>query len=219
MTAIKRELFTEKRFDSASIGVLSAVMHAFEKPGLYRAVVARGDIVIAGFEVLVDPDDGEDQLTIDLDKLRSGKVPTKDRCHGKVASGTYILRTGGVAVFYTSRGAGGYTVEIRGAQPLNNPPLEHDHRTLKPKDIYTLTLLTPGTYRMANTLTSAAGVIEVAAPTRSRGRYIAPPPVHVMCEEEGLEPDSVKTVTGQTIVFVPKTASRIVVEMEGEKDS
>ena len=74
MTAINKELFTRTSFDSAAIGVLSSLVHVFDSPGVYHAVVCRSDIVVAGFDLVVDENSHENRLLVNLGLRRGGAI-------------------------------------------------------------------------------------------------------------------------------------------------
>jgi hypothetical protein len=119
-TVMNRAMFEQVDRDSASISVLSAVIHRFEESGKYSGVVFKGDREVALFEIEVkDDNDGsvtcEDEVnvlaflgdgsssvtTIDLRELDLSVIGATMVKH------RFSVRKGGSALFYVPKGEGG----------------------------------------------------------------------------------------------------------------
>jgi hypothetical protein len=97
-----------------------------------------------------------------------------------------------------------------------------DSRRLGPDDIFTLTLLRPGDYRVVNELGKYEGVITVAYPVIGDRPYRPPSPQEVEVNEGAFQPSTIKLQPAQGVIFKIRTAARIKIDLtrpdDGPKD-
>ena len=145
-----RYLFTQIGLDSGSLTALGVVMHCFDKPGLYRGQVRRGEDDAGAFLLSVDADSPQMQVDIDLAHLAT----PDDCCDGKRSAG-YVVNPRGYAVFHVSDGPGGFHVLVAREDSARGEAA-FDSRELHDGDMFAAHDLRPGAYAVANSASPSA---------------------------------------------------------------
>ena len=209
-----RYLFTQIGLDSGSLTSLGVVMHCFEKPGLYRGQVRRGDSDAGSFLLSVDAESPQMQVDIDLAHL----APAQDCCDGKHSAG-YVVNPRGYAVFHVSDGPGGFHVLVATADGVRGDAA-FDSRELHDGDMFAATILRPGAYAVANTASRARPKADlvVAYPQAAMRRAAGLPVQMVAVTERGFDPGRMRGEVTQSQVFQIKGTARIRIELEKADD-
>ncbi len=194
-------IFTQTNLDSAALTMLGSVRHCFGEPGDYRGVALRDGREEAAFTLRVDAGCADLQVHIDLATLgQTGAV--------------FMVRPAGHAIFHVSRGAGGFAVHLGNIAAAEGPvPKAFDSRQLKAGDIFTATLLRPGTYRVTNALNKTHAAIMVSYPVMGKTAYRPGPAVNVECVGEGFMPKEIRLTPAQGQVFHCQTAAHLTIEL------
>jgi hypothetical protein len=85
-------------------------------------------------------------------------------------------------------------------------------------DLFSVTMVRPGTYTVANTVTRAEGSVTVAYPTIGEAPYRPPEPASVVCRADGFDPPSVDLQPAQGLIFRFEVPSRIVIALAQPDD-
>lgn len=211
-----RNLFTQIGLDSGSLTILGSVIHSFGEPGEYRGSV-HSDEGQAIFYVSVDKNSPVAQVDIDLAALMKPSDKSDECCGSGDSQNRFSVNPKGYAVFHVSGGAGGYYVQVRKA--AENPEERiFDSRKLSDGDIFSGTIIRPGTYSVVDTRTKAQAEVVVSYPEIGKAPYRPPGPVRVQVTQEYFEPGRVELKPGQGLVFECKTESRIKIELERPDD-
>ena len=202
-------IFTQTSLDSGSLTMLGAVMHNFQEPGEYLGTILHRDETVGRFSLTVDKECPTVQADVDLATLhRSQRAQCKEepRKH-------YVVNPKGYAVFYVSRGSGGYAVVIGRLQDKGEARLVFDSRELRDGDIFAVTMIRPGSYSVTNEKNDAKGEITVSYPKVGKVPYRPPNPVTIKCTDKRLTPNKVEIRPAQGQVYQIQTPSRIRIEL------
>jgi len=206
---VNRQLFTQRVFDSGSLGVLASVIHQFQQPGRYEATVFRLGVPVATFSFVVDEKSEAHQLSIDLAGI-DGSKKDKEDCCGKKAE-TRVVSCKGYVLFYASRGTG-YSVRV-GTADEKEPAF--DSQRLSKNDLFAMSLLDPAKYSIVDRIGGAKGGITVGFSAEDAKRLKSLDPAYVEARGSALEPADTRLVSTQGLVFRIHQSSRIVVERQG----
>jgi len=219
---INRYMFSQVNFDSGSLGVLASVVHKFPELGKYHGAVLRGTNIVGRFSIIVGDcptstatSSGELHHSVRID-LKNLDLPVSKHLESQTCN-CFMLKPGGYAVFYVSTGAGGYTVEIRKTGKECGGVKVFDSRELKDEDVFTATVLRPGTYSIINMNTKAKGELIVDYPEIGKIPR-QPETVPIECNESELTPSKIRINPTQTLMFRFKTPSRIRIELVKPED-
>jgi hypothetical protein len=221
------QLITRTGFDSGSLGGLAAVVHRFAEPGDHQLTILQADQPVHTLSLRVLP---VGQMPAQLgQQLPSGTRPTAVEIPlevhldlgqvvaplGQLAAQPPgpALQVGaeGYAVFHAPTGAQGFAVQV---QPSGAPDITFDTRRLQNGDIFSVTLLRPGRYSLANASTGASGEIRVAYPVVSDTPYRPPDPLEVQCGDSGFQPSAIELKPAQGLIFhIGNTEARIQIEL------
>lgn len=216
---INRHLFTQTGVDSGALTMHATAVHNFAEAGEYQVALLWNNETIRRFEFIVDDSADDMQVNIDLAALH---LPAGH----ETREGHYMVKPGGHAVFYVSHGAGGYAVVVtqqpRGEQDKRaergQTPPPFDSRELHDGDLFAVTLLRPGAYRLVNTMTRAQGEILVGYPKRGSKLERSLAPISVECTDKGFVPNRIELQPMQGIVFRVRTPSRIRIDLAKQDD-
>lgn len=208
---LNHRLLTTSTFDSGALGVLAYVVHQFPA-GRYHAVVRREGQSAGSTHFLVDDSSATMQLTIDLASV-AAPVRASASARGCRAPSTADIPTlspKGYVLFYVSGGAGGYSVVAReesGAAP------GFDSATLSEGDLFSVSLLEPATYSMANHAGKAVGEIQVTPiPEGTNPRTL--PTLYANVNTGGFDPANISVCSAQGLVFRVKGPARVVINKQ-----
>jgi len=210
---LNRFVFSIQNFDSASLSMLSSIIHKFTQAGEYHCTVKRGDDIVGRFSIAVTDNNAETascscqiatQANIDLKAL---DLPSTQHFESQMAN-CFELALGGYAVFHVSNGAGGYSVEIDKIGHETKALKVFDSRQLKEDDLYAVTVLRPGKYSVLNEVTKAKAELTVAYPERGKISK-QPQSIHIKCGKDTIEPNKIHINPTEPIVFHFATTSRL----------
>lgn len=227
---INRYIFSQKDFDSGSLTVLASVVHKFSESGEYHGNVFRDKDVVGKFSIIVNKDTcvkdverqnkqsaitdrTKNQVNIDLKCL---DLPAHQHLES-LECNCFQLNAGGFAVFYVSTGIGGYSVEIKKVGSKCGPEQVFNSKNLSTNDLFTVTVLRPGTYSISNILTHAKAELSVSYPEIGKIPK-NPQAVQVQSEEKCFNPSKIKIKPTQGLVFSFKNPSRIKIELTKPKE-
>jgi hypothetical protein len=225
MKATINPLLEQTSFDSAAPSGAAAVVHKFTDPGEYlvRVIGDEADLAHVRLTVDADPPGKEsppDGISIDWTKIAySSKMGGTDGHEDP-----FIVRPKGYVSFTASGRAKSYAVvaEPKTESKTRDTRGGFDSRRLGRDDIFTLTLIRPGEYRVVNELGKYEGLITVAYPVIGDRPYRPPPPHQVDCNESGFQPSTITLQPAQGIIFNIRAAARIKVDLtrpdDGPKD-
>lgn len=198
-----QNVFTQIGLDSGSLTILGAVIHSFKEPGEYRGSVHQEGGEQSVFYITVDKNSSIAQANIDLASLNK---PADPCCED--SANHFSVNPKGYAVFHVSTGAGRYSVHVRRAD--ENPKEKvFNSQELNEGDIFSASIIRPGTYSVVNTLSNAKAEVVVSYPGAGKVAYRPPAPVRVEVEHNTFEPRRIELKPGQGLLFECKTATRI----------
>lgn len=210
---INRELFTQKTFDSGALGVMTSVIHQFARNGNYQATVLKNGKAVGAFTFAVEETDAAMQLTVDLAAVAGLKrANTNDDCLCVEEKTQRVVSSKGYVVFYASTGTG-YSVRVG---QVGARAAEFDSAQLNTGDLFTLTLLEPTTYSVANTAGKGKAEIVVAFKPADAKRLRDLEPVYVEVKSDAFKPAAIKLISTQGLIFRIGEQARIVVEKTGK---
>jgi hypothetical protein len=225
MKATINPLLEQTSFDSAAPRGAAAVVHQFAEPGEYIVRFVEGEDNLAHIRLTVDADPpGKDSppegISIDLAKIQySSKMGGSDGDESP-----FIVRPKGYVSFTASGKGEPYAVVAEPKTETKRLPKGggFDSRRLGRDDIFTVTLLRPGDYRVVNELGKYEGLITVAYPVIGDHPYRPPSPYQIDCNESGFQPSTTRLLPAQGIVFNIRATARIKIELtrpdDGPKD-
>jgi len=198
---INRHLFSQTDVDSGSISGFSSIVHKFSKPGDYEVTIIRDSNIVYQFSIDIvgespDGNSQSSQIHIDL----------------SLPSNNYILKTGGYALFYNSKGPGGYAVEVHKRAADTKTNMIFDSHELKDDDIFSTMILRSGTYSITNVLNDTKAELVVNYPIAGKTKR-NPLPINFICTSKEISPNNINVDPSQGLVFNCKTPSRIKIEL------
>lgn len=210
---INWHLFTQTSLDSGSLTSLGAVIHNFPKPGEYLGTILQKEEDVGSFHLTVDEECPAMQVDIDLATLHQS---APECCESELGK-RFVVNPKGYAVFYVSRGPGGYAVRVGRLSGESEAEL-FDSRELKEGDLFAATLIRPGSYSVTNVNTKAKGEIVVGYPKIGKLSYHPPRPLSIESTKNELRLDKTRTDqvrigAAQGLVFHFRTLSRIKIEL------
>lgn len=225
MKARINPLFEQTSFDSAAPNGAAAVVHKFGDAGEYVVRFISGEANLSAVRLTVGSDPSEKALppegvSIDLTKIEYSSQMGGADGHEDF----FVVRPKGYVAFTAaSPKAKPYAVVAKSAYDAETKDkLEFDSRRLGANDIFTLTLMRPGNYRVVNELGKYEGVITVAYPVIGDRPYRPPSPLEVDVNDSGFEPSTIKLQPAQGVIFKICTAARIKIDLiqpdDGPKD-
>jgi hypothetical protein len=206
---LNRQLFTQKTFDSGSLGVLVSVVHQFGKPGRHDGIVLRNGVDAGAFSFVVDERSEAGQLSIDLATVGQPAKASDDCCRKREKP--LVVSPKGYVLFFVSRGAG-YSVRVGTGDAKE---AVFDSQQLTRGDLFALTLLEPTKYSAVDRLGGARGEINVRFSREDAAKLKALPPVYVEATGQTFEPATIDLIATQGLVFRVQKTSRIVLEKQG----
>lgn len=226
---INREILNQTSFDSGALGGLSIVAHRFDQPALYAVTVRQKDAVISRMQLKVSvltpgasviddakraqastgdspsATDASENVEIDLQSMENADAPSHAL---ELAKRIVADAANGYVSFRAPDGQRDYSVI---AETPGRPPF--DSRKLDKGDVFAVTLLRPGEYRVANALTGATGTITVAYPVRGATPYSPPEPATVICDAGGFHPSPLALQPAQGVIFQIGAPGRITIDL------
>ena len=217
-----RNLFTQTGLDSGSLTMLGSVIHTFREAGEYKGTVRRGDTILSTFYLSADKNSAIAQVNIDLAALTEPKSSGSSEkcCHDhKGDQHRFVVNPRGYAVFHVSGGEGGYYVHTEKViEGKDTDQRVFDSRKLSDSDVFSGTIIRPGTYSVTNVLTKAQAQVVVSYPVIGKTAYRPPAPVRVKSSGDYFEPKRIELKPGQGMLFDCEKPSRIKITLEKADD-
>ena len=198
---LNRPVFTQQRFSSASLTVLTTLIHRFTEPGTYHVAVT-GGAATRNDSVIVSASGAHQQVNIDMSKSGNGRggAPTGRAgagCCCEPAAGRDLV-VGGVVASYASAGTGAYRVAVTHMGEREKRVVLDSAKTVPKGDYFALTLVRPGTYTITDELSSATSTVRVLVP--ERGRTDTEVVALLKLGEGRFEPSAAELLAGQSVV-------------------
>lgn len=198
--------FRQTRIESASLGVLGTIAHPISDEGEYAGTVLQRGIQVATFQLRVDSEVNNPQANVDLATL----IPERRRREERFKEPSFAVTSKGYLVLYVSQGPGGFHVlldKLGVDKDYEGKPLRvFDSRTLQQGDVFIVSLLRPGRYKVTDRLGKGRGQMKVAYPTSEKQPYAPPPPEGISVTEEGFNPTELGIRAAQGVVFTIQAA-------------
>lgn len=205
--------------DSGALTMLGAVARRFEEPGDYRGTVRRGDAIEKVFYLSVDKESPVAAADIDLAKL-AGSLPQQEAgtgcCPGE-GEARFSVNPRGYVLFRVSGGRGGYSVNVRRADPDEKTPV-FNSTALDGGASFSARVLRPGIYSVTNARGKARASLTVAYPPKAFSGYRPPEALRVEVTESGFRPEKIQLMPAQGLIFDCRTDARIVITLERADD-
>lgn len=206
--------------DSGALTMLGAVARRFAEPGEYRGTVRRGDTIEKVFYLLVDRESPVASADIDLAKL-AGSLPQqeetgRDCCPGE-AEARFSVNPRGYVLFRVSGGRGGYSVNLRRADPDEKTPV-FNSTVLDGGANFSARVLRPGAYSVTNAHGEARASLTVAYPPKAFSGFHPPEALRVEVTERGFQPEKIELMPAQGLIFECRAPARIVITLERPDD-
>jgi len=205
--------------DSGALSMLGAVVRRFEEPGEYRGTVRRGDAIEKVFYLSVDKESSVAVADIDLAKL-AGSVPQEDTgkgCCPDEGEARFSVNPRGYVLFRVSGGRGGYSVNVRRADPDEKTPV-FNSTALDGGANFSARVLRPGTYAVTNARGKARASLTVGYPPKAFSGYRPPEALRVEVTERGFQPEKIQLMPAQGLIFDCRAPARIVITLERADD-
>jgi hypothetical protein len=205
--------------DSGALTMLGAVVHRFEEPGEYRGTVRLGDAIEKVFYLSVDPESPVAAADVDLAAL-AGSLPdekTEGACCPDDGEARFSVNPRGYVLFHVSGGRGGFSVNLRRADPDEKTPV-FNSTALSAGAMFSAHLLRPGRYSVTNVLSNARATVTVGYPPEAFSGYRPPDPLRMEVTERGFEPERIELSAAQGLIFDCNARARIVISLEEPDD-
>lgn len=212
MTAkLNHQLLNTTSFDSGALGMLAMVVHQFSSPARYHAAVMRSGHAVAEVPFTVDEKSEAMQLDIDLAQAErdTGGKPHDCRCHDETQPAA-VVSPKGCVLFHASSGTG-YSVVVSN----ESDKTRFDSTQLGKGDLFALSLLEPAVYSLANTVSDAAGEIDVTFNAEAAKRIRELETRYVNVTAKKFDPDRIEVSSTQGLVFRLEAPARIVIAKKG----
>ena len=219
MPAILDQRFLHQtQFDSAAPAGTAVVVHRFESEGEFQLLVHRGRTPLRQMRLNVQPAPVGDGLT-----PQPQSPDQRDAPPAAVALDIATLLRPGVQPLESTDLPGPGYLSLTSSQPI---PEHHlvvkaadsggvvlDTRRLGPQSLFAVTLVRPGRYRLANTITGAEAAVVVTYPKVGKTPYRPPEPLEIDCGAKGFGASKFTISPAQGIIFRLSTESRIQLEL------
>lgn len=213
-------VFSQVNLDSASLTMLTSVVHKIAEPGIYDGAIQRWSDTAGRFRIAVSdlpPErcaiESNSQVNIDLKSL---DLPVANHIESQVKN-CFQVKTGGYVVFHLSNGAGGYAVELRKTGRESKGKIVFDSRKLNENDLFVATPLRPGTYDITNVETKKKAELVVAYPEIGQIPK-QPQATKVECNQNAIIPKKIKINPTESLLFSFNGPSRIKIDLVKPED-
>ena len=219
--ALNRAVFVQRPYQSSGLTVLTTLFHCFREPGAYEVFIQRDGRVIHRQKVKAGVDKGLQQHNIDMAVIGAQE---KGCCPEDEAG--IELASSGVLGFYASTGTSSYTVVIQRLDEKEKRVVLDSAGAVPEGDLFAVTLVHPGIYRVTDELNRAEATVEVQLPEPppAKGKpqrkaaskekpYRPDQPSLVQAGKGGFDPKKVRLYSGQTLVVHCQNAARLRVEL------
>jgi hypothetical protein len=204
---LNRALFAKRPLESGALSVLGAIFHRFEAAGVYEVMIRvdRG----ASQRVQVNVGSGAtSQINLDVTALGG------DSDCGCEDNEARSLNVGGVMGFYTSKGGSPFTVTVDQLTDRERKVVLDSAQGIPAGDLFSVTLIRPGNYRVTNGLNKSVMALSVNLPKGEK--YIVSQTKSVDVVAEGFKSRGETLFPGQTLVFQCHVPAQLRVELVDE---
>lgn len=196
---INTHALSAERFDSARLTVLAMIAHPLSQTGTYSGTILAGEIEMGRFMIETRPEHPLTQINLDLAKTLP-RISASDR-----QPAAYKLKTGGYLMLLVSEGPGGFRVRLERAadekKARDKSGSVFDSARLGKGDLFLVTPLRPGKWRMSEPGRGAEGTMTVAYPVLGKTPHRPDGPVRIKLADRAFEPAKVQIGPAQTVVF------------------
>ncbi|MFN8379255.1 MAG: hypothetical protein U0452_11350 [Anaerolineae bacterium] len=207
---LNRAIFVLRPFQATALTPLTTLIHRFPVAGTFEVFIRRDGSLLHRAPVQV-ADGGVFQINIDM-------AGTFDS--------TYAIAPGGALGFFVSKGEGAYSVSIDRITGRERANVLDSTKGVPAGDLFAVTLVRAGRYRVVDVANKIDGVITVEPPppppTRleraardaaaPRQRFRPDQPTGATISRGEMKPKEVRIFAGQTVVFDCTVASNLRVE-------
>lgn len=206
---LNRALFVLRPFQATALTTLTTLIHRFPAAGTFEVFMRRDGSLLHRAPVQV-AHGGVFQINIDM----AGSF-----------NSTYLIAPGGALGFYVGKGEGAYSVSLERITGRERATILDSTKGVPAGDLFAVTLVRAGRYRVIDQANKINGVITVetpAVPERIRRDARAAPvprqrfrpdqPTGVTIARGEMQPKEVKIFAGQTVVFDCAVASNLRIE-------
>jgi hypothetical protein len=206
---LNRSLFMRRPLQATSLTTLTTLIHRFQAPDSYELFIRRDGSLIHRAPVQV-ADGGVFQINIDM----AGSFDER-----------YTIAPTGALGFYVSSGEARYSVTIDRIVGKERKVVLDSSAGVPAGDLFAVTLVRPGRYRVTDAANKIDGVISVempaapaptlrkdAAAAKPRERFRSDVPTSVQIGRGEIKPKEVRILAGQTVVFDCTVAANLRIE-------
>jgi hypothetical protein len=228
-------IITQTSWDSGILNGLTTIVHKFDAEGDHQVTLVKGGKPVKSFPIQVRgkgvPASGKgrgrkkpqafsepaaqveraaipEQIDIDLPGLEK---PEKEHGQGKKID-RFSASLEDHVLFQAPGDPEGYSI-VSQVGDKGKEKETFNSQKLTANDFYTVTLVRPARYTMANLVTGAKGTITMTYPVVGDKPYDPPEPARVRCTAKGFEPAEITLQPFQTLVFEFRTPSRIKIDL------
>lgn len=219
--ALNRAVFVQRPYLSSGLTVLTTLFHCFREPGVYEVFIQRDGRVIQRLKVKAGVEKGQQQHNLDMAVMG---VQEKGCCP-EDETGIELINNG-VLGFYASTGTSSYTVLIQRLDEKEKRVVLDSGKEVPEGDLFAVTLVYPGIYRVSDELNRAEAQVEVMLPEAPAGKikpqrkaaskekpYRPDQPSMVQAGKGGFSPKKVSLFSGQTLVIHCQNSARLRMEL------
>jgi hypothetical protein len=204
---LNRSLFMRRPLQATSLTTLTTLIHRFQAADIYELFIRRDGSLIHRAPVQV-VDGGVFQINIDM----AGSFDER-----------YTIAPTGALGFYVSSGEARYSVTIDRIVGKERKVVLDSSTGVPAGDLFAVTLVRPGRYRVTDAANKIDGVISVevpaapaprkaAAASKPRERFRSDVPTSVQIGRGEIKPKEVRILAGQTVVFDCTIAANLRIE-------
>lgn len=206
---LNRAVFNRRALQVNALPVLTTLIHRFPDAGSYELFVFRDGSLIHRAPVQV-VDGGVFQININL----AGAMDER-----------FVIAPGGALGFFAGSGLAAYSVRVDRVSGKERVTVLDSTNGVPAGDLFAVTLVRPGRYRVTDAANKIDGVVVVDMPptpkfvrqpgvaaTPPRQRYRTDQPTAVTIAPGEMKPKEVRILAGQTVVFQCTVASSLRVE-------
>lgn len=207
---MRTEVFQQIGVDSGALGLLSASVHRFDRPGTYAGTAYVDDTARGEYDVVVD-ESGPPAVQVDLSSVGPRSRRQGDPCcDDGPARPTYHVGVGGHVSFCVTSGTERWATVVGDPREKS---AEFDSRRLDEGDMFAASVLRPGRYSVRNTYGEGRTELVVPAARPGKEPYRPADPVRTrMAETAGRK--SLRLGQAQGLVFTAAAPTRIVIELD-----
>lgn len=205
---LNRALFSKRTLESGALSVLGTIFHRFEAAGIYEVTIRVERGASQRVQVNVVNSGAPNQINLDVTTLGGD---SDCQCEENEARS---LNAGGVMGFYTSKGGSPFTVTIEQIAERERKLVLDSTQGIPSGDLFSVTLIRPGTYRVTNALNKSAMTVSVNLPKGEK--YLVSQTKSVEVVAEGFKSRGETLFPGQTLVFQCHVPAQLRVELLDE---